>query len=94
MSPRRKKVVSPEKVHLAHDGIGIISDARGRARLFSNDGSTDADLLERVVESVNALAGYSVDQIRRGEFAQKRTQELKDSDGSTAIQGDGNTVTR
>lgn len=81
------------RVRLSHDGMGIVFDGVGKARLFSNDGAVDGELIERVVESVNALSGYTVEAIRKGAFLQKRTQVAAASHQSVVIQGDGNAVT-
>ena len=54
-------------LYLAAEGIVREADTDAPV-VFVDSGYKAHDTLERMVESYNALRGYTVDQIRRGEF--------------------------
>lgn len=90
---REKKTVAavlrpkPETLWLGPEGI--IYDSANQAVVFADSGLKNSGLLERMVESTNALAGFSMDQIRRGDF-KGGFNTVGNGDGCAVVAGNGN----
>ena len=77
----------PETLWLGPEGI--IYDSANRAVVFADSGLKNSGLLERMVESFNALVGYGIDQIRRGDF-KAGFNTVGNRDGFAVVSGNGN----
>lgn len=70
--PKKETAATPTApmapaLYLAAEGIIREADTDAPV-VFVDSGYKAHDTLERMVDSYNALRGYTVDQIRRGEF--------------------------
>ena len=66
---------------------GMLYDGEDRPVAVLEPGLKNAELILRIVESVNALSGYSLDEIRRGAF--HGGTNVMGGDGFNVVTGNG-----
>jgi hypothetical protein len=84
----RKRETAPVKAMLYIGPEGVLYDGEDKAVAFLEPGFGNSEMVLRIVESVNALAGYSLDEIRRGAF--RAGTQITGSNAFTFQNGSGN----